>query len=177
MTALNAPDQIRQRAAWALSQIFTVAKPFVQTVMNTEQHTMFYDIFIRHAFGSFRDILKEVAYSPIMGENLSFLDGRSTYFQWKVFKNVAYADENFAREVMQLFTVGPCKLNMDGTKVLEEDGSCTLMYTNDDVMEYARAWTGFQRNPERGGLEASFPLDFHDPMYHRGMAVAYFTNV
>jgi len=162
--ALHAKDQLRQRVAWALSQILTLAQPFVQTSMNTEQHVMFYDIFVRHAFGNYRDILKEVSQSPIMAENLSFMDGRSTFFQWDKFKNVAYADENFAREVMQLFSVGLCKLNIDGSQVKNKDGSCVQMYDNDDVSEYARAWTGYRRQAERGGTEAAYWANFHDPL-------------
>ena len=75
----------------------------------------YYDIFVRHAFGSYFDILKEVAYSPMMAEMLTFLDSKSTSFVLKDTGNKAFQDENFAREIMQLFTVGLCRLNIDGT--------------------------------------------------------------
>lgn len=61
---------------------------------------MYYDNFVRNAFGSFRQVLREVAYSPMMARYLTFLDSKSISFDG------SYPDENFAREIMQLFTLG-----------------------------------------------------------------------
>ena len=74
-----------------------------------ERWTNYYDIFLRNAFGNFRDILKEVTWNPVMGDWL-------TYRGNKAFDhNSNYPDENYAREVMQLFTIGLFELNEDGT--------------------------------------------------------------
>ncbi len=64
-------------------------------------------------------------------------------------------DENFAREIMQLFSIGLIQLNMDGSPKLDENGNTILAYTNDDIMSFSRAWTGFDLQSERGNMEGS----------------------
>ena len=88
MIVLEVDDQLRQRVAWALSQIFVVTSN--QIVYNpgySEIYLNFYDIFVRHAFGNYFDILKEVSYSPMMAEMLSFVDSKSTSFVFKDTRN------------------------------------------------------------------------------------------
>ena len=65
----------------------------------------------------------------------------------------AQADENFAREIMQLFSMGILKLNMDGSPQLDVQGNTMLAYTNDDIMSLSRAWTGFDLQPRRSNIE------------------------
>lgn len=98
----------------------------------------FYDIFVRHSLGNYRDVLKEISYSPVMAENLSFLGSRSFAYMWNRFQIKAYADENFAREIMQLFTIGLVELNQDGTAKLDAEGSTIPSYTNDDILSFSR---------------------------------------
>jgi cullin-associated NEDD8-dissociated protein 1 len=95
----NADDQLRQRVAWALSQIYTIGQAGTNKQHLTECWINYYDIFTRHAFGKFRDVVREVAYSPMMGRFLSSVNNAA--YAW----SKSYPDENFAREVMQLFTV------------------------------------------------------------------------
>lgn len=64
-----------------------------------------------------------------------------------------YADENYAREIMQLFTIGTDMMNMDGTLMYDENGDTIDTYTNEQIMSYARAWTGFLRRGYRGNTE------------------------
>jgi uncharacterized protein (DUF1800 family) len=68
--ALRAPDTLRQKVAWILSQILVVSPDAIETYWNTEQFLHYYDIFVRNAFGNYRDVLKQVAYSPLMAEML-----------------------------------------------------------------------------------------------------------
>ncbi|CAE7642792.1 bPT2, partial [Symbiodinium pilosum] len=124
MIALEAPDQLRQRMAWALAQIFVVA-PDDTTGRHTEMFVNFYDIFVRHAFGNFADILREVTYSPVMGDYLTYKRNRA--FD----SDGAYPDENYAREIMQLFTIGLWQLNPDGTRMLDSDGNQIPTYSNE----------------------------------------------
>ena len=152
--ALTAPDQLRQKTAWALSQITSVAPAAIEAWFSSENFLTFYDIFVRHAFGNYRDILKEVAYSPLMAEMLTFLNSQGTNFIWEDKKVLEYPDENFAREVMQLFSIGVYMLNMDGTWILDENGQPLSSYTNADIVEYSRMWTGFQQQVIRGNVEA-----------------------
>jgi hypothetical protein len=92
---LNAPDQLRQRTAWALSQVFTTGVPNFGYEDDTEIWLNYYDIFVDNAFGNFRDIVREVAASPLMGEYLTF-KGNSAFAS----NGGKFPDENFARELM-----------------------------------------------------------------------------
>ena len=109
--ALRGDDQLRQRVAWALAQIFVVAVPGLegQSTASSEPYVNFYDIFVRNAFGSFGRLLREVTYSPLMANYLTYLNSKATD------SDGSYPDENYAREIMQLFTIG--------TELLEQDGS------------------------------------------------------
>jgi len=78
--ALWSNDQLRQRMAWALSQILVVTPNQINNMDITEAYANYYDIFVRNAFGNYRDILKEVAYSPMMAEMLSFLESKSSAY-------------------------------------------------------------------------------------------------
>jgi uncharacterized protein (DUF1800 family) len=93
----------------------------------------YYDIFVRHAFGNYRDILKEVSYSQMMADMLTFLDGRSTALVFEKEGNLKFADENYAREVMQLFTTGLFVLQPDGSKMVGDDGLPIRVYTNNEI--------------------------------------------
>jgi Protein of unknown function (DUF1800) len=100
--ALTAPDQLRQRMAWALSQICVIGFGSLEDA-NTEAVLQYYDIFVRGAFGSYRDILKKVAFSEAMGVFLSSKENKS--FQFSQSQRIeAFPDENFAREVRECFS-------------------------------------------------------------------------
>jgi len=153
--ALYEPDQLRQRMAWALAQIVTTVPSNIDARDQTEVHLNFYDIFVRHAFGNYRDILNEASYSPSMAEHLTYEKSKShSYVFREEDKRVSSADENYAREIMQLFSLGLIVLNDDGTPVLDPaTGDPLETYTNDDIESFARAWTGFTRVAVRGNYE------------------------
>jgi hypothetical protein len=145
--ALKAQDQLRQRVAWALAQIFVVNDKNQGLTHDQEIYMTYHDIFVRNAFGNFRDVMKEVSYSPMMAAMLTYQGSRSmraTGF---------FPDENYAREAMQLFSLGQWLVNDDGTLVKDADGSNVAPYTIEDVEVLARAWTGFSRQAGRSGLE------------------------
>ncbi|CAB9519484.1 Protein of unknown function (DUF1800) [Seminavis robusta] len=153
-TVLNDEGQLRQRAAWALSQILSVHPPDVPDGQAlVEPFLNYYDIFVRNAFGNYIDVLKEVSYSPIMADMLTFYGGRSTAEVYEDEQTLEFADENYAREIMQLFTTGLFQLNMDGTEIFDSTGDQEKVYSNDDIEEYARAWTGFMSQHKRGNAE------------------------
>ena len=163
---LERKDQLRQRVAWALNQILVVNPFDVSAYGEIEIFLNYYDIFVRHAFGNYFDILKEVAYSPMMGQMLSYLNSRSTEYLYLRDQVVIFPDENFAREIMQLFTIGLVKLNADGTSVMDGDGVEVETYDNEDIITGARLWTGFERQSLRGNIEpASFGANRVDPMH------------
>jgi hypothetical protein len=130
MIAMYGKDQLRQRIAWALSQVLVISLAQLGN-QRTEAFHHYYDIFVRHAFGNYRDVLKEVSFSPMMGRYLSYLG--STSFQYQDLE--IFPDENFAREIMQLFSIGLYKLNIDGTIVRDVNGQPIQTYTNDDISE------------------------------------------
>ena len=74
---------------------------------------------------------------------LTYHGSTSTEYAWINYNTHLYPDENFAREIMQLFSIGLVHLNIDGTPKLDNHGQQQLTYSNDDIMEYSRAWTGF----------------------------------
>ncbi len=125
-------DQLRQRMAFALSEIFVVSD--IGYSLGNSQYgiTRFYDILREHAFGNYRDLLEEVTLSPVMGIYLSMLqNARGTT------DGSTRPDENFAREVLQLFSIGLYELNLDGTST----GAST--FTQAHVEAYARVFTGW----------------------------------
>ena len=140
---LNAPDQLRHRIAWAMSQIIVVAEAGVNEVEGYEPWLTFFDIHVRHAFGNFRDILREVSFNSFMGIYLTFRGNKALAY------DQTYPDENYAREIMQLFSVGLWKLHPDGTQVLDDQGEPVPTYSNDDVVAFAKV---------RGGVEGGYGL-------------------
>ena len=119
---------------------------------NVQHHTD--DIFVRHAFGNYRDILREITWNPLTAESLSFRNSKSQGF---IFANnnkqVAYPDENYAREIMQLFTIGLVELNSDGTPVLDAANKTIRTYDTADVQSFSRVWTGFALQNTRANVE------------------------
>lgn len=137
--------------------------------INSLDSFLFYlTVFVENAFGSYRDILKEVTYSPMMAENLSFKDSRSGGYYVEKHGNFSFADENYAREVMQLFSIGLTLLHDDGTEKVDEEGNPISTYTNDEIMSMARVFTGFVPPDRRGNTDNSLGLDHSqiDPVYH-----------
>lgn len=131
------PDQLRQRIAWALSQIFVVSA--VNSPLDTSQyaHAAYYDMLSRNAFGNFRTLLEDVSTHPAMGLYLSFLrNEREDPATGRL------PDENYAREVMQLFTIGLWMLNPDGTRQKDENGQDIPTYNQRDIMGMAKVFTG-----------------------------------
>ena len=96
--AVEATDELRQKMAWALSQILVIVKDGIASQdRNTEIFLQYYDIFVRNAFGNYGDILKEVSYNALMAEHLTFLRSTSTAYEWQEKNRIAFADENYAR--------------------------------------------------------------------------------
>lgn len=148
--AMTAGDQLRQRMAWALSQIFVVGEEGSNQENYAERWLTYYDIFIRHAFGNFRDILGEVTYSPHMARYLTYENNSSLAHDGN------FPDENYAREVMQLFTIGLWKLNQDGTHITDSNGDSIPTYDNNDITEFAKVFTGMRKPNNRANIEVNY---------------------
>lgn len=143
-TALYANDQLRQRVAYALSQILVLSE--VGTLDNNTIGVAEYnDILLRNAFGNYRDLLKEVTLSPMMGSFLTSLRNQKT--DWTIntsgtlVPGLIQPDENYAREVMQLFSIGLIERNRDFSPILQ-NGQPISTYTQDLVTSTAKVLTG-----------------------------------
>ncbi len=135
-TTFTAEDNYRQRAAFSLSQIFVVSM-FSDLGGHADALCGYYDILLRNAFGNFRDLLEEITFSPSMGLYLSHLNNPRSIPDQNL-----HPDENYAREIMQLFTIGLFELNLDGTRKKDIDGKEIPTYNNDDIAELAKVFTG-----------------------------------
>jgi uncharacterized protein (DUF1800 family) len=140
-------DLLRQRVAYALSQILVTS---INSDLGqwAECISSYYDIFIENAFGNYKDILMSVTRHPAMGYYLSHLNN----YPEDSLKNI-HPDENFAREIMQLFTIGLYKLNQDGTRVLDSNGKPIPTYNNNDIKQLAKIFTGL-------GAGAMMPIQY-----------------
>ncbi len=135
---LQGQDQLRQRVAFALSQILVVSDATLAGQQYTEGLANYYDVLANGAFGNFRTLLEQVTLSPIMGNYLSSL--RNAKADPVAGTN---PDENYAREVMQLFTIGLVKLQPDGTLILDAQGLPIPTYNQSTISETAKVFTGW----------------------------------
>ncbi|MCX6954959.1 MAG: DUF1800 family protein [Verrucomicrobia bacterium] len=136
--SLTAPDQLRQRVAFALSQLLVVSDVALGDDNRSEPLANYYDLLGNGAFGNFRSLLETVTLSPLMGEYLSSLrNSKADPVTGQT------PDENYAREVMQLFTIGLQQLQPDGTLALGSDGLPIASYDQNTVTEMAKVFTGF----------------------------------
>jgi uncharacterized protein (DUF1800 family) len=155
-SALTANDQLRQRVAFALEEMFVVSTDEI----NARAIPAYNNLLVNDAFGNFSQILNDVATSPAMGAYLNMLNSA-------VAPAGQIANENFARELMQLFTTGLILLNEDGTPQLDAQGNTQPVYTEAQVQAYARALTGWTYASQTGGTQSSFPNgvpNFDQPM-------------
>lgn len=124
--ATQQPDQLRQRTAFALQQMLVVNNFDVEGTYGLRNY---HNMLLDNAFGNYRQVLKKVTLSPVMGDFLN-----------NVNNDKDAPNENYARELLQLFSIGTCELNADGTL---KGGACTATYSNDTVRAYAFALTGW----------------------------------
>ena len=136
--AITGADQLRQRVAFALSEIFVVSQLTGTINQRPRGLADYLDMLGREGFGTFRTLLERVSLHPIMGLYLSHLRN-----QKEDPATGRVPDENYAREVMQLFTIGLYQLNADGSYRLDGNGQRIATYGNDDVMGLARVFTGW----------------------------------
>jgi uncharacterized protein (DUF1800 family) len=159
--AVNGRDQLRQRMAFALSELFVVSNVNDAVGDQAQALATYYDLLATNALGNFRTLFGAVSTSPVMGLYL-------TYFKNQL-PNPAtgvQADENYAREVMQLFTIGLWQLNPNGTQKLDGSGDPIATYTQTDVSNLADVFTGWGSHRASGetAVAAWNERDLLDPM-------------
>jgi len=142
VNAMSKPDQLRQRVAWALSQFFVISgmkDPDMEAAyVQARYHQMLFD----EAFGNFGRLLWRVTLSAQMGHYLDMVDNAKANQTKGTEPN-----ENYARELLQLFSIGTVELNQDGTPLLDAKGVPVASYGQNEVKAFARAFTGWTYAP------------------------------
>jgi uncharacterized protein (DUF1800 family) len=140
--ALKNPDQLRQRVAFALSQIFVVSSVEIYEAygLAAYQNTLLSD-----ALGNYRTLLQDVTLSPVMGHYLDMVDNDKTNPRLGTTPN-----ENYAREVLQLFSIGLYELNRDGSQKLDPNGAPIPTYDQDAIEGFSSVFTGWTYPPLAG---------------------------
>jgi hypothetical protein len=142
--AVSNSDQLRQRVAFALSQIFVTS---LQTLIWNSNMALFQNMLLADAFTNYRQIMGDVTLSPAMGQYLDMANnamGNATAG--------TLANENYARELMQLFTIGTQMLNQDGSVQYDSNNLPIPTYLQPTITEFARVYTGWTYAPATGQL-------------------------
>jgi uncharacterized protein (DUF1800 family) len=136
--AMTSPDRLRWRTALALSEIFVTSR-VSDFSGNPYALASYYDMLLDHSFGNYRSLLDSITYHPTMAVYLTYMHNHA---QGIVNGNLVFPDENYAREIMQLFSIGLYELNQDGTEKKDIEGNSIPTYTNDDIAGLAKVFTG-----------------------------------
>ena len=157
-TADNA-DPLRQRVGFALSEIMVISDHVDDLQNNPVGMLNYYDALLKNAFGNFRTLLFDVATHPCMGIYLNHLGNEKGDPEAGTF-----ADENFAREIMQLFAIGLWQLNDDGTLKLDGNNKPIPNYGNTEIEGMAKVMTGFGFGGPKANNFYDAPENFTAPM-------------
>lgn len=171
--AVNAPDQLRQRVAFALGQILVVSDKDAGLDNRVRGIANYHDILASEAFGNYRTLLSKVTLNPMMGDFLSMRRNEKPDIE-----NNIQSDENYARELMQLFTLGLAQLQSNGQPIIGANAQPVPTYTQDDVVNLARVFTGWNygdagsmRTSQRSAESEIIPMksfeEFHDKTQKR----------
>ncbi|HEY8879072.1 MAG TPA: DUF1800 domain-containing protein [Roseateles sp.] len=152
---MSAPDTLRQRVVLALSEIFVISMSGLSVQWRGLMGAAYVDLLEQHAFGNYRQLLEAVSLSPGMGVYLAMRGN-----QKEDPKTGRVPDENYAREVMQLFSIGLVQLNADGSPKLGSDGKPLETYTQTQITDLARVFTGWDYD----GASSTDPAYVRKPM-------------
>jgi uncharacterized protein (DUF1800 family) len=158
--ALTGQDQLRQRTAWALAQIFVVSH---QKIGDPSAFTLWMNMLQKDAFGNFSALLNDVTLSPTMSNYLDMVNNDKPDPN-----SGSEPNENYAREILQLFSVGLSQLNPDGTPQVDANGVPIPTYTQDTIIGFAHVFTGWTY-PTKAGATARFG----NPEYYGGPMIAF----
>ena len=147
LLARHSEDQLRQRAAFALSEIFVTSDNDAIVYQRHYGQANYHDMLKAGVTGSYRDLLEGVATHPIMGQYLSHLQNSKAIYD-SGGNVIVSPDENFAREIMQLFSIGLVQLHADGSLKIDLQGLPIPTYAQDDISELSRVFTGWSFSKE-----------------------------
>jgi uncharacterized protein (DUF1800 family) len=159
--ALTGQDQLRQRVAWGLSQIMVTS---AAKINRPDAMVLWQNMFQNDAFGNFSTLLTDVTLSPVMGNYLDMVNNDKP-------GNGVDPNENFAREILQLFSIGLEQLNPDGTPQLDGTGNPIPTYGQDEIIGFAHVFTGWTY-PTKSGATAKF----RNPEFYGGPMIPFDTH-
>ena len=157
LNAIAGGDQLRTRTTLALNEFWVVS---ANTVNDPLGYTNYLRALSKDALGNYQNLMMDVTLTPAMGDFLNMVNNDAP-------PPGEHANENYAREFMQLFNLGLSQLNPDGTPVLDVSGNPIPTYTQNDVMDLGRVFTGWTYPPTPGK-----PAQNHNPQYYGGPMVA-----
>ncbi len=158
--ALSDADQLRQRVAFALSQIFVVSGVEIYEAYGMADYQ---NMLLNDAFANFRTLLQDVTLSPVMGHYLNMADNDKTNAALGTSPN-----ENYGREVMQLFSIGLYELNPDGSQMLDSTGAPIPTYDQNVIEGFSSVFTGWTFPPLAGAAS-----QWTNPINYDGVMVAF----
>ena len=188
--AMTSSDDLRQRIAFALSEIFVVSS----NVLDDSPLGLgdYHDMLLDHSFGNYRDLLEAITFHPAMGEYLTYMRNSKSDTIYNIDWSVSppdtisiqylFPDENYAREIMQLFSIGLCELNLDGSCKKDANGDDIPTYDNEDIAEFAKIFTGLawgscsefncypwdENDPDVYVRRHTYPMKMYDNMHEPG---------
>jgi uncharacterized protein (DUF1800 family) len=157
--AISAPDQLRQRVAFALSEILVVSNSSKNLGNQPGALPAYYDVLVSGAFGNFRQLLENITLNPAMGSFLDMLKNDKANASGTRLPN-----ENYAREIMQLFSIGLYHLNLDGSLTLGSNGLPIATYSQDAILGTAAVFTGWTYAQTTNPPVFNPPADWRHPM-------------
>lgn len=159
-TIMTSNNQLRHRMAVALSEIFVVSDAS-DLVLFPRAFANYYDMLQTYAFGNYRDLLLAVSLHPVMGFYLTHINNPKSNLS-----SNRFPDENFARECMQLFSIGLYELNLDGSRKVDSMGNWIPTFDNQDITELSKVFTGLSFNDNRpfGASLDVVAAEYYKPM-------------
>ncbi len=173
MAVVGGQDQLRQRVGFALSEIFVVSEKNSVVADRHYGAARYYDQLVAGADGNFRTLLEGISKSPMMGTYLSHLKNQKAIYDPVTGAVLVSPDENFAREIMQLFSIGLVGLHMDGSLRLGAGGVPVPTYSNADIMDLARVLTGWSFSKRHGSKTDGYP-EQDNPSFTQSSGPRYF---
>ncbi len=170
INATTAEDQLRQRVAFALSQFFVVSD---QSGLGGQPAALsnYYDILVANSFGNFRELMEQVTLSPVMGDYLSMKGNQKPDMD-----NAIRPDENYARELLQLFSIGLVQMELDGTVLVDDNNVPLPTYDQEIVEAFAHVFTGWHfKNVDNWNFPKTTdwyaPMQAYDERHDKGEKV------
>ena len=134
-------------------KIFATSTATNKDEQNSETNIQVLDNFVNACMSTYKDVIKRASFNEEMSRQLTYDNNKAVARGWHLVDSLAYPDENYARELLQLHTIGTIKLYENGTAVLDQFGRRIANYDQSHIFESSKIWTAFQTSTRRGNYE------------------------